>query len=183
MARQKAAILWKINATSSDHIVFPGIQALKNGKAIDPLDIPGLKETGWSREMDEQARKPKRPGHYAILQTLLTEMQNSPAAWPFVNPVSREDVPDYYEVIKEPMGKDFPSVNRRLTPDLTSMEFKLENDQYESVEQFIYDAKLIFNNCRSYNNETTTYYKNSTKLEKALHDVIKEKHDEYLNLL
>ncbi|ORY86428.1 histone acetyltransferase GCN5 [Protomyces lactucae-debilis] len=170
MARQKAAILWKIQATSIDHIVYPGIQAFKNGKSISPEDIPGLKQTGWSKEMDEQARKPKRPGHYAVLQALLTEMQNSPAAWPFVNPVSREDVPDYYEVIKEPM-------------DLTSMEFKLENDQYESVEQFIYDAKLIFNNCRSYNNETTTYYKNSTKLEKALRDIIKEKHDEYLNLL
>lgn len=67
--------------------------------------------------------------------------------------------------------------------DLTTMEFKLENDQYESVAQFIYDAKLIFNNCRSYNNETTTYYKNATKLEKALSDIVKDKFVEYSALV
>lgn len=63
------------------------------------------------------------------------------------------------------------------------MEFKLENDQYESVAQFVYDAKLIFNNCRSYNNETTTYFKNATRLEKSLTDVIHDKFVEYSGLL
>ena len=67
--------------------------------------------------------------------------------------------------------------------DLTTMEFKLENDQYESVAQFIYDAKLIFNNCRSYNNETTTYYKNASKLEKGFADVVKERFVEYSALV
>lgn len=169
MARQKAAILWKIIHTSKDHIVYPGIETFRNGGTISPDDIPGLRETGWSQEMDEQARKPKRPGHYQVLQVLLSELQNHPSAWPFVQPVNREEVPDYYEVIKEPM-------------DLTTMEFKVENDQYESVAQFVYDAKLIFNNCRSYNNETTTYYKNATKLERALSDVIKDKFVEYSQL-
>lgn len=63
------------------------------------------------------------------------------------------------------------------------MEFKLDNDQYESVAQFIYDAKLIFNNCRSYNNETTTYYKNASRLEKALADIIHDKFIEHSGLL
>lgn len=170
MARQKAAILYRIHETSSDHIVYPGIEAFRSGRSIDPEDIPGIRETGWTREMDELAKRPKRPGHHAVLQSLLNEMTNSPSAWPFVQPVNRDEVPDYYEVIKEPM-------------DLTTMESKLDKDQYETVDQFVYDARLIFNNCRSYNNETTTYYKNATRLEKVLKDTIRAKHEEYLSLV
>lgn len=64
-------------------------------------------------------------------------------------------------MIKEPM-------------DLSTMEQRLEADAYTSVEQFLYDARLIFNNCRSYNNETTTYYKNANKLEKFLYQKIRD---------
>lgn len=31
------------------------------------------------------------------------------------------------------------------------MESKLEGNSYATLDQFIYDARLIFNNCRSYN--------------------------------
>ncbi|BFZ57534.1 histone acetyltransferase [Savitreella phatthalungensis] len=170
LARQKAAILYKIHKTSTDSTVYAGIEAFKEGTSMAPSLIPGLRETGWTSDMDDMAKKPKRPGHYSILQTLLSEMTNSPSAWPFVQPVNKDEVPDYYEVIKEPM-------------DLTTMEFKLENDQYDTVEQFVYDAKLIFNNCRSYNNETTTYYKNAGRLEKVLRETIRQKYDEYLPLM
>ncbi len=104
MARQKAAILWKINQTSIDNVVYRGIEAFKEGREISLDDIPGLKETGWTKEMDELARRPKRPAHYPVLQNLLTEILNHPSAWPFIQPVNRDEVPDYYEVIKEPMG-------------------------------------------------------------------------------
>lgn len=170
MAKQKATILWKIAETSTDDVVYPGIEAFRQGIELEAEQIPGLRETGWTREMDELARRPKRPGHYPILQNLLTELQNHPSSWPFVQPVNRDEVPDYYEVIKEPM-------------DLTQMEFKLENDQYDSVEAFIYDCKLIFSNCRSYNTDTTTYYKNACKLEKALSEIIVEKNPEYSQYL
>ena len=28
-------------------------------------------------------------------------------AWPFIDPVDPAEVPDYYDVIKDPMGKDW----------------------------------------------------------------------------
>lgn len=28
-------------------------------------------------------------------------------AWPFKDPVDARDVPDYYDIIKDPMGKDY----------------------------------------------------------------------------
>lgn len=159
---QKEAILKKIREISKSHIVRPGITAFKEkDKKIDPMTIPGLKEAGWTPEMDELARRPKRGPHFALIQHLLSEMQNHASAWPFAQPVNRDEVPDYYEVIKEPM-------------DLATMESKLEADAYNTLEDFLYDSRLIFNNCRKYNNETTTYYKNATKLEKFLYSKIKE---------
>ncbi|KAF5093597.1 hypothetical protein D0Z03_002348 [Geotrichum reessii] len=166
---QKAAIVRKIRAMSKSHIVHPGLKIFRTlhddpdieNKGIDPMQIPGLKEAGWTPEMDELARRPKRSSHFAVMQQLLSDMQNHPSAWPFAQPVNRDEVQDYYEVIKEPM-------------DLSTMEQRLEADAYTSVEQFLYDARLIFNNCRSYNNETTTYYKNATKLEKFLYQKIRD---------
>ena len=34
----------------------------------------------------------------------LSELQNHSAAWPFLQPVNGEEVTDYYDVIKNPMG-------------------------------------------------------------------------------
>ncbi|KAK6338678.1 histone acetyltransferase [Orbilia brochopaga] len=162
LAKQKECVHAKIRAISRSHIIYPPPKQWKNGIVkIDPLSIPAIKESGWSPEMDELARQPKHAPHFAQLQHILNEMQNHASAWPFQRPVSREDVADYYEVIKEPM-------------DLETMENRLEADYYATPEDFIRDAKLIFNNCRSYNNETTTYYKNANKLEKFLFSKLKE---------
>lgn len=162
---QKAAIEKKVKQRSESHVVRPGLQIFKNqtGKLL-AKDIPGLVESGWLDEMDKLAQKPKRGPHYNFMVTLMSELTNHPLAWPFAVPVNKEEVGDYYEVIKEPM-------------DLSTMELKLENDKYESFDQFLYDCRLIFNNCRSYNAETTTYYKNATKLEKFLNKKIRESAD------
>lgn len=161
---QKAAIQRKIRLVSKSDIVRPGLKQfkdLKNIKPVDPMTIPGMKESGWTPEMDELAQRPRRGPHHAFMQHLLTEVQNHTASWPFSTSVNKDEVPDYYEVIKEPM-------------DLSTMESKLENDHYSTLEEFVYDARLIFNNCRKYNNETTTYYKNANKLEKFFNSKVKE---------
>lgn len=157
LSLQKAAILRKIRSIGRSHVVHKGLSHFKqeNFKPLNPFDIPGLKEAGWTREMDDLAQKPKRGPHHIAMLTILTEMQNHPSNWPFLHPVNKTEVPDYYEVIKEPM-------------DLSTMEVKLENDAYETMEDFVYDCSLIFNNCRQYNGENTTFYKNANKLEKAV---------------
>ncbi|EDO17296.1 hypothetical protein Kpol_1062p3 [Vanderwaltozyma polyspora DSM 70294] len=161
---QEAALIRKIRSISKSHIVRPGLDQfrdLDNIKPIDPMSIPGLKEAGWTPEMDELAQRPKRGPHYAAMQNILTELQNHAAAWPFLQPVNKEEVPDYYEFIKEPM-------------DLSTMEVKLESNRYDKMEDFIYDARLIFNNCRKYNGENTSYYKYANRLEKFFNSKIKE---------
>lgn len=34
-------------------------------------------------------------------------MHDHPDAWPFKEPVDARDVPDYYDIIKDPMGKNY----------------------------------------------------------------------------
>lgn len=161
---QEAALRRKIRTISQSHVIRKGLDVFKdldNIKPIDPMSIPGLKEAGWTPEMDELAQRPKRGPHYATIQNLLTELQNHAAAWPFLQPVNKEEVPDYYEFIKEPM-------------DLSTMEIKLENNKYQKMEEFIYDVRLICNNCRLYNGENTSYFKYANRLEKFFNNKVKE---------
>lgn len=42
--------------------------------------------------------------HREALSNVLSAIQNHASAWPFLKPVGRTEVPDYYDVIKYPMG-------------------------------------------------------------------------------
>lgn len=166
LLKQKETTYAKIPAFSKSHVVHQPPKewrdgSWRNGKGkINPLDIPAIRLSGWSPDMDELARQPRHGPNYNQLLHLLNDLQNHNSAWPFLNPVNRDEVADYYEVIKEPM-------------DFSTMEVKLEADNYSSPEEFIRDAKLIFSNCRKYNNETTPYAKCANKVEKFMWAQIK----------
>jgi histone acetyltransferase len=51
-----------------------------------------------------RARRAPQSPEYASMQKLLADMQGHSQAWPFLEPVNPEVVPDYYEIIKNPMG-------------------------------------------------------------------------------
>ncbi|KAK4155557.1 histone acetyltransferase GCN5 [Chaetomidium leptoderma] len=158
LLKQKESVQAKIRAFSKSHLVHqPPKQWAKTGAAspIDPLSIEAIRASGWSPVMDELARQPRHGPNYNQLLHLLNDLQNHPSSWPFLVPVNKDEVLDYYDVIKEPM-------------DLSTMETKLEADQYNTPEDFIRDAKLIFDNCRKYNNETTPYAKSANKMEKYM---------------
>ncbi|KAI9830015.1 MAG: histone acetyltransferase [Phylliscum demangeonii] len=161
LLKQKEAVHAKIRAFSKSHVVHtPPAEWKSQAEKIDPMQIAAIKESGWSPDMDELARQPRHGPNYNPLLHLLNAMQNHQSAWPFVQPVNRDEVADYYEVIKEPM-------------DLSTMEEKHEKDLYPIPEDFIKDAKLIFDNCRRYNNETTPYAKCANRLEKFMWAQIK----------
>ena len=48
----------------------------------------------------------------AVCTLLLQEMEARDESWPFLQPVDRKKVPDYYKVIKHPM--DFQTVHGKL---------------------------------------------------------------------
>jgi histone acetyltransferase len=86
--KQKETVLAKIRGFSKSDQVHQPPKAWKNGPcAIDPMSIPAIRESGWSRDMDELSRQPRHGPNYSQLLHLLNDMQNHNAAWPFLNPV------------------------------------------------------------------------------------------------
>ncbi|KAJ3058202.1 Transcriptional activator spt7, partial [Podochytrium sp. JEL0797] len=65
---------------------------------------------------------------------------------PFLVKVSKRDVPDYYDVIKNPM-------------DLGTMTKKLQNLDYNSKDEFAADLSLIWTNCISFNTVPDSIYR------------------------
>ena len=165
LLKQKETVQAKIRAVTKSFNVHPPPAQWADAKGklepLDPLSISAIKETGWSPDMDEIARQPRHGPNYNGLLHMLNEMQNHQHAWPFLQPVNKDEVHDYYDVIKEPM-------------DLSTMEEKLEKDLYPQPEDFVRDAMLIFNNCRWYNQENTPYSKSANKLQKYMWGKVKE---------
>ena len=58
--------------------------------------------------------------------------------------------------------------------DLSTVEERLHEAQYQAPKDLVDDVKLIYSNCRKYNDETTVYSKCSVKLEKYMWSLIKE---------
>lgn len=52
-----------------------------------------------------RSNRPRHVPHYREMLYLVEEMRNYTHAWPFLEAVDAEEVADYYEIIKEPMGR------------------------------------------------------------------------------
>lgn len=76
---------------------------------------------------------------------LLDEVSKNDNAWPFLRPVSRYEVPDYYKVIKHPM-------------DLAKIKSKLNTGHYSTNSEVMKDIQLIFQNCDMYNQNESDIY-------------------------
>lgn len=166
--RQRQAIDEKIRELSNCHIIYPGIDFQKKEagipkKIIKIEDIPGLREAGWAPDQWGHSRfktlnSSKDSGtnqkHLtAFMRSLLKSMHDHVDAWPFKEPVDACDVPDYYDIIKDPM-------------DLKTMSKRVESEQYYvTLEMFIADVKRMCANARTYNTPDTIYYKCATRLE------------------
>jgi histone acetyltransferase len=163
LLKQKETVQAKIKAVSQSHVVHPAPQQWAGGivAPLDPLSIPAIRATGWCPEMDELAREPRHGPHFNELRRFLYQIQGHNQAWPFLNPVNRDQVPDYYKVIESPM-------------DLSTMEEKLINDSYASPKELVADLELVFNNCRKFNGASTVYSKCANKLEKFMWSLVKE---------
>ncbi|ELU35604.1 Bromodomain-containing protein [Rhizoctonia solani AG-1 IA] len=108
------------------------------------------------------------------MEAVLKEMRAHPAAWPFQKPVNTDEVKDYLDVVKKPMGESGSVAGvGGLLMYLSMMDFKLENNSYALIEDFIEDAKLMLDNCKLYNPESTVYHKTAIRMEKALQDILK----------
>lgn len=73
-----------------------------------------------------------------IITAGLQAMKESDPQNLFLNPVTDAIAPGYSKVIKKPMS-------------ISTMESKIENNVYNSIEEWSSDVKLMFKNCADYN--------------------------------
>lgn len=131
------------------------------------------------------------------MEKLLSDLKGHSSAWPFLQPVNAKEVPDYYEVIAHPMGPSVPftllphslalsslfsclasrisrgNTDTHIRTDFSTMEHKLDTNQYTDTDAFLDDAQLVFDNCRSYNPEDTVYHKCAIRLERYMREQMK----------
>ncbi|KAL4921701.1 hypothetical protein BDW62DRAFT_219046 [Aspergillus aurantiobrunneus] len=141
LLKQKATVQAKIRLLSNNHIIHPPRPQWANG-VVTPIDPLSLSLPFG------QAAEPRHGPHFNELRRFLNQIQNHKQAWPFLHPVDKDEVPDYYN--------------------------KLECDDYATPKELVHDLKLIFSNCRQYYDAKTVYAKCVVKLEKYMWSLIKE---------
>ncbi|XP_018906134.2 protein polybromo-1 isoform X2 [Bemisia tabaci] len=79
----------------------------------------------------------------------------------FMELPSKRIYPEYYTVISHPI-------------DMMTIEQKIREEQYRSEEEILNDFKLMFSNCRKFNEESSMIYEDAVTLEKMVLDKSKE---------
>ncbi|KAN0040461.1 hypothetical protein ACTA71_008798 [Dictyostelium dimigraforme] len=142
----------KIRTISTSHLVYSGLQCFNHGERRIPIEkIPGILEAGWiNNGLDQQQINSLQQQLAVVLQSI----KNHDDAWPFLQPVSIEEVPTYYTVVKDPV--DLQMISNRLAT----------GNYYITKNIFLADLKRMCNNCREFNGENSPYYDNADRLEK-----------------
>eukprot|EP00742_Colponemidia_sp_Colp-10_P011283 GILJ01012519.1.p1 GENE.GILJ01012519.1~~GILJ01012519.1.p1 ORF type:complete len:1238 (+),score=199.53 GILJ01012519.1:293-3715(+) len=98
---------------------------------VDPHDDSDqvILEGSWQEQCDQ----------------ILERIKVHPNAYPFLEPVDLVATPLYAKLISRPM-------------DISTMQRKLHQGQYASVNPFIADLKLIWSNCRSFNLDSSVIF-------------------------
>ncbi|XP_005179329.2 bromodomain adjacent to zinc finger domain protein 1A [Musca domestica] len=101
------------------------------------------------------------PLNNSILYELLEKIMKNEHSWPFLRPVSQSEVPDYYDIIKNPM-------------DFAKIKSKLNMGSYQINEEVMRDIELVFGNCDEYNVKGNEIYEAGSALEKYVIGMCKE---------
>ncbi|OJT13488.1 Peregrin [Trametes pubescens] len=70
----------------------------------------------------------------------------------FKSPVNKNEVPDYYDIVKEPMCWD-------------TIDQKLDSHEYLDLAQFKRDVALVVANAMAYNQTNTPFYKTASRIQ------------------
>lgn len=79
----------------------------------------------------------------------------------FMEKPSKKQYPDYYDIIQHPI-------------DMITIRHNIEADKYGTLDDVVGDFRLMFANCRKYNEEGSRIYEDANILERALNEKLKE---------
>ncbi|KAL2635148.1 hypothetical protein R1flu_006627 [Riccia fluitans] len=136
---------------SSQQLTPPKKRKFKKQVSLDAKTDTNSSGTGVPQGSAQQAQLPAQPTSKPLLDSVLDKLQKKDTYGVFAEPVDAEQVPDYYDVIKEPM-------------DFGTMRKKINKGSYTSVEVFEDDIYLICSNAMRYNGPETIYYKQARSI-------------------
>ncbi|KAG7654986.1 Bromodomain [Arabidopsis suecica] len=87
-----------------------------------------------------------------LLLFILDRLQKKDTYGVYSDPVDPEELPDYFEIIKNPM-------------DFSTLRNKLDSGAYSTLEQFERDVFLICTNAMEYNSADTVYYRQARAIQ------------------
>ncbi|RZC38597.1 bromodomain adjacent to zinc finger domain protein 1A, partial [Asbolus verrucosus] len=117
----------------------------KSLRQLSESDDSSEEEVINKRSVRREEGRTDLPLHNAALHEVLSEIMKDYNAWPFLRPVQKTEVPDYYDVITKPM-------------DFGTIKYKLNMGEYQEDAQFMSDALLVFQNCNTYNHTEDDVY-------------------------
>jgi len=149
----------------------PPLKGISRGNeaAARAMAIPGVAEAGWtmadlvaatgaSKDGDRQKNALK-----SDLLSLVRKVEEQQFAWPLREPVDTTEVTDYLEVVKEPI--DLSTIEKRVR----------ENKHYKNKQMLYADLMLMVDNCKKYNDKSSTYHECAVNLEKFIVPLFQDK--------
>ncbi|KAI8504967.1 Tyrosine-protein kinase baz1b [Branchiostoma belcheri] len=117
--------------------------------------------TGSQSGQEEELHSRRTNNELKTCEDILQKLMRNKSSVYFRKPVDVEDVPDYYEVIKNPM-------------DLTTVKNKCVCLDYCSPQEFINDVSCIFDNAHEYNKLGSDIREKADTLEKYFLELLEE---------
>lgn len=116
----------------------------RKAEASGPDSIPGTPADLPTTELPMPDKK--------TLELILDKLQKKDIYGVYAEPVDPEELPDYHDVIMNPM-------------DFATVRSKLGSGSYSSLEQFESDVFLICSNAMQYNAPDTVYHKQASSIQ------------------
>lgn len=98
---------------------------------------------------------------YVLDNVINGKLKTLPEAWPFLKPVSKKLVKDYYSIVKNPM-------------DLETIAKKVKAHKYHNRGEFLHDIDLILENSIAYNGETSAFTEKARALGRICRETLEE---------
>ncbi|CAL7942253.1 unnamed protein product [Xylocopa violacea] len=105
----------------------------------------------------------------SILRSLLEAIKMKDVNDVFGQPVNTKEVPDYLEIVTHPM-------------DLSTMQAKMDRQEYDTIGAFEADFNLMVNNCLAYNRKDTMFYRAGIKMKEQGGALIEQARKDYPEL-
>lgn len=120
-----------------------------------------------------------------ILDSIVSKLKKMSESWPFVKPVNKKAVKDYYDVVKHPMdleticnnvkGSMIDTVRESFCGNWSNFSnFCSVAHKYHSRREFLRHIELILNNCIIYNGRESSYTERAETLLKTAQASLEE---------